>query len=174
MSTSKAEARKPVVFGSRSSARVSDGSASARCSRQMGRNRERYSVSECGLEPCTQGPGAHSHAEDRPLYVIEGTMSVLVGENGSRLPRARLFLYLEASQHDLKTGKCFAPGFSISSVPGPFEPECQASLSGSRRTRRRTQHLNRYSPVAGLVRWLIPLCSPGTDMLGSAQTVVNC
>jgi mannose-6-phosphate isomerase-like protein (cupin superfamily) len=31
-----------------------------------------YSVSEWWLEPHTQGPGAHSHAEDDIFYVIEG------------------------------------------------------------------------------------------------------
>jgi len=40
----------------------------------------RYSISEWWLEPNTQGPGAHSHPEDDVFYVIEGTMSVLVGE----------------------------------------------------------------------------------------------
>ena len=36
-----------------------------------------YSISEWWLEPNTQGPGAHSHAEDDVFYVIEGTMSFL-------------------------------------------------------------------------------------------------
>jgi len=39
----------------------------------------RYSVSEWWLEPRTQGPGAHSHAEDDLFYVIEGLMSIRVG-----------------------------------------------------------------------------------------------
>jgi quercetin dioxygenase-like cupin family protein len=39
-----------------------------------------YSVSEWWLEANTTGPGAHSHPEDDVFYVIEGTMSILVGE----------------------------------------------------------------------------------------------
>jgi mannose-6-phosphate isomerase-like protein (cupin superfamily) len=39
-----------------------------------------YSISEWWLEPNTQGPGAHSHPEDDVFYVIEGTMSVRVGD----------------------------------------------------------------------------------------------
>lgn len=38
-----------------------------------------YSVSEWWLEPNTTGPGAHAHPEDDVFFVIEGTMSFLVG-----------------------------------------------------------------------------------------------
>jgi mannose-6-phosphate isomerase-like protein (cupin superfamily) len=44
------------------------------------KSESRYSISEWRLEPHTQGPGAHSHAKDDIFYVIEGTMSFLVGE----------------------------------------------------------------------------------------------
>ena len=40
----------------------------------------RYSISEWWLEPHTRGPGPHWHPKDDIFYVIEGTMSVLVGE----------------------------------------------------------------------------------------------
>jgi len=40
----------------------------------------RYSISEWWLEPKTTGPGPHSHEEDDVFYVLEGTMSFLVGE----------------------------------------------------------------------------------------------
>ena len=39
-----------------------------------------YSISEWWLEPNTKGPGAHSHPEDDTFFVIEGTMSFLVGD----------------------------------------------------------------------------------------------
>ena len=39
-----------------------------------------YSISEWWLEPHTNGPGAHSHPEDDVFYVLEGTMSLLVGD----------------------------------------------------------------------------------------------
>jgi len=38
-----------------------------------------YSISEWWLEPHTDGPGAHAHAEDDVFFVIEGTMSFLLG-----------------------------------------------------------------------------------------------
>ena len=43
----------------------------------------RYSISEWWLEPKTKGPGAHSHAEDDVFFVIEGTMSFLIGDTWS-------------------------------------------------------------------------------------------
>src|SRR4051794_6313135 len=41
---------------------------------------ERYSISEWWLEPHTKGPGAHTHEEDDVFYVLEGTMSFLLGD----------------------------------------------------------------------------------------------
>jgi len=52
----------------------------------------RYSISEWWLEPHTQGPGAHSHAEDDVFYVIEGTMSILVGDRWIDAPRGSFLL----------------------------------------------------------------------------------
>jgi mannose-6-phosphate isomerase-like protein (cupin superfamily) len=49
----------------------------------------RSSISEWWLEPHTEGPGAHSHAEDDIFYVIEGTMSVLIGDRWVDTPRGR-------------------------------------------------------------------------------------
>jgi quercetin dioxygenase-like cupin family protein len=44
------------------------------------------------LEPHTQGPGSHSHPEDDVFYVIEGTMSVLVGEEWTHATRGAFIL----------------------------------------------------------------------------------
>ena len=49
----------------------------------------RYAISEWWLEPHTQGPGAHAHEEDDVFYVIEGTMSILLGNRWIDAPRAR-------------------------------------------------------------------------------------
>jgi hypothetical protein len=48
-----------------------------------------YSISEWWLEPHTQGPGAHSHAEDEDdiFSVVEGTMSFLIGDRWIEAPR---------------------------------------------------------------------------------------
>jgi mannose-6-phosphate isomerase-like protein (cupin superfamily) len=42
---------------------------------------EKYSVSEWWLEPNSSGPGAHQHEDqDQVFYVLEGTISMFVGE----------------------------------------------------------------------------------------------
>ncbi|PKL77064.1 MAG: cupin domain-containing protein [Candidatus Melainabacteria bacterium HGW-Melainabacteria-1] len=39
-----------------------------------------YTISEWWLEPHSQGPGAHDHPEDGVFYVLEGVMSLQLGE----------------------------------------------------------------------------------------------
>ena len=39
-----------------------------------------WSISEWTLEPGCPGPGAHSHAEDDIFFVLEGTVSLQLGE----------------------------------------------------------------------------------------------
>ena len=46
-----------------------------------------YSISEWWLAPNSAGPGAHSHAEDDVFYVLEGTMSLLVGDRWIDAPK---------------------------------------------------------------------------------------
>ena len=82
----------------------------------------RYSVSEWWLEPHTQGPGAHSHAEDDLFYVIEGTMSILVGEEWFEAPRGSFVLVPGGVNHDFENRGDVLAGVLNLSVPGPFEP----------------------------------------------------
>jgi quercetin dioxygenase-like cupin family protein len=41
---------------------------------------DRYSMSEWWLDPHTRGQAAHSHPPDDAFFVLEGTMSFLVGD----------------------------------------------------------------------------------------------
>jgi mannose-6-phosphate isomerase-like protein (cupin superfamily) len=82
----------------------------------------RYSVSEWWLEPRTQGPGAHSHAEDDLFYVIEGTMSVLVGEAWVDAAKGSFVLVPGGVTHDFENRGAVRAGVLNFSVPGPFEP----------------------------------------------------
>src|SRR5688500_3657279 len=61
-----------------------------------------YSISEWWLEPHTQGPGAHSHDEDDIFYVIEGTMSVLVGDRWIDAPKGSFILAPGGVTHDFE------------------------------------------------------------------------
>jgi quercetin dioxygenase-like cupin family protein len=53
-----------------------------------GETDERYSVSEWWLDAGQPGPGPHSHdANEELFYVVEGTMSFLVGSDWIDAPR---------------------------------------------------------------------------------------
>lgn len=83
----------------------------------------RYSVSEWWLEPRTQGPGAHSHAEDDLFYVIEGTMSVLIGKQWFEAPRGSFVLVPGGVTHDFENRGSVPAGVLNFSVPGAFESD---------------------------------------------------
>ncbi|MEO7495902.1 MAG: cupin domain-containing protein [Massilia sp.] len=82
----------------------------------------KYSISEWWLEPHTQGPGPHQHPEDDVFYVIEGTMSVLVGQTWHDAERGAFILIPGGVIHDFENRGAVRAGMLNVSVPGPFEP----------------------------------------------------
>lgn len=84
---------------------------------------DRYSISEWWLEPHTQGPGPHSHPEDDVFYVIEGTMSVLVGEHWTQAAKGSFVLVPGGTVHDFENRTDRRAGLLNVSVPGAFEKE---------------------------------------------------
>jgi len=85
-----------------------------------------YSISEWWLEPHTAGPGAHSHAEDDVFYVIEGTMSVLVGDRWIEAPRGSFVLAPARVTHDFENRSSSRAGVLNFSIPGDFEKSIPA------------------------------------------------
>jgi mannose-6-phosphate isomerase-like protein (cupin superfamily) len=85
-----------------------------------------YSISEWWLEPHTQGPGAHSHAEDDVFYVIEGTMSFLVGDRWIDAPKGSFVLAPGGMKHDFQNRSAERAGFLNFSAPGDFEENMPA------------------------------------------------
>jgi mannose-6-phosphate isomerase-like protein (cupin superfamily) len=83
----------------------------------------RYSVSEWWLGPRTQAPGPHSHAEDDLFYVIEGVMSLRVGEEWSDCPKGSFVLVPGGVTHDFENRGSVRAGVLNFSSPGPFEPD---------------------------------------------------
>lgn len=83
----------------------------------------RYSISEWWLEPHTQGPGPHSHPEDDVFFVIEGTMSFLVGSNWVDAPKGAFVLVPGGTTHDFENRGEVRAGVLNFSVPGEFEPQ---------------------------------------------------
>ena len=85
--------------------------------------RARYSISQWWLEPHTKGPGAHSHAEDDVFFVIEGTMSFLLGDRWVDAPRGSFVLAPGGTTHDFENRSGARAGVLNFSVPGGFENE---------------------------------------------------
>lgn len=81
-----------------------------------------YSISEWWLEPHTEGPGAHSHPEDDIFYVIEGTMSVLVGKEWIDAPKGSFVLAPGGVTHGFENRSSARAGVLNLSIPGEFEP----------------------------------------------------
>jgi mannose-6-phosphate isomerase-like protein (cupin superfamily) len=87
----------------------------------------RYSISEWWLEPNTKGPGPHSHdREDCVFYVIEGTMSILVGERWIDALRGSFVLAAAGTQHDFENRGSSRAGLLNFSIPGGFEKDMPA------------------------------------------------
>jgi mannose-6-phosphate isomerase-like protein (cupin superfamily) len=80
-----------------------------------------YSISEWWLEPHTKGPGPHSHEEDDVFFVIEGTMSFLVGDEWLDAPRGSFVLAPGGMTHDFENRSDARSGALNFSAPGNFE-----------------------------------------------------
>jgi mannose-6-phosphate isomerase-like protein (cupin superfamily) len=83
---------------------------------------DRYSISEWWLEPHTAGPGAHTHPEDDVFYVLDGTMSFLVGGRWVDAPKGSFVLAPGGTPHDFENRTGERAGALNFSAPGGFEP----------------------------------------------------
>lgn len=81
----------------------------------------RYSISQWWLEPHTKGPGAHSHPEDDVFFVIEGTMSFLIGDTWIEAPAGSFVLAPGGVTHDFENRSDARAGVFNLSIPGGFE-----------------------------------------------------
>ena len=117
-----AASREAVVLGPGEGRRYPMGRISAVFKADGVETASRYSISEWWLEPNTQGPGAHSHPEDDVFYVIEGTMSVLVGEKWTHAAKGSFVLIPGGVTHDFENRGSVRAGVLNLSIPGEFEP----------------------------------------------------
>jgi quercetin dioxygenase-like cupin family protein len=85
-----------------------------------------YSVSEWWLEPHTQGPGAHSHPEESIFYVIEGTMSLLMGDRWIDASKGSFALVPGDVTHNFENRSSSRAGILAFSIPGGFEKNMPA------------------------------------------------
>ncbi|GAA3248490.1 cupin domain-containing protein [Pseudonocardia petroleophila] len=83
---------------------------------------DRYSISEWWLEPHTAGPGAHTHPEDDVFYVLDGTVSFLLGDRWVDAPKGSFVLAPGGFPHDFENRTDERAGALNFSAPGAFEP----------------------------------------------------
>jgi mannose-6-phosphate isomerase-like protein (cupin superfamily) len=81
---------------------------------------DQYSISEWWLDPHSTGPGPHSHEEDDVFYVIEGTMSVLVGDEWIDAEPGSFVLVPGGVTHDFENRSDKRAGV-LNFSDGPFE-----------------------------------------------------
>lgn len=81
----------------------------------------RYNISEWWLEPHTQGPGRHHHDEDDVFFVLEGTMSILVGDEWIDAPAGSFVLIPGGITHDFQNRGDVRAGMLNVGAPGGFE-----------------------------------------------------
>jgi mannose-6-phosphate isomerase-like protein (cupin superfamily) len=113
--------RKPVVLTPGEGRPYPMGRISAVFKADGAETESRYSISEWWLEPHTRGPGPHSHPEDDIFYVIEGTMSVLVGDEWTHATRGSFVLVPGGVTHDFENRGDTRAGALNLFIPGAFE-----------------------------------------------------
>ena len=78
----------------------------------------RYSISEWWLDPMQPGPGAHKHdANEDMFYVLEGTASILIGDDWIEAPKGSFVRIRRASCMTSRTARPRASACSTSSCP---------------------------------------------------------
>jgi mannose-6-phosphate isomerase-like protein (cupin superfamily) len=83
-----------------------------------------YSISEWWLDARQAGPGAHSHeANDDIFYVLEGTMTFLVGERKIDAPKGTFLRVPAGVVHDFENNSAARAGVLNIYIPGGFEQE---------------------------------------------------
>lgn len=117
-------ARKPIVLGPGAGRRYPMGRISAVFKADEGETADAYSISEWWLDPNTTGPGAHSHPEDDVFFVLEGTMSFLVGDEWVDAPAGSFVLVPGGVTHDFQNRSAGRAGL-LNFSPGPFEPQME-------------------------------------------------
>lgn len=83
---------------------------------------DRYTVSEWWLDPHGTGPGPHLHAANEELfYVVEGTMTFLVGTVTVDAPRGSFLRVPAGVTHDFNNRTAERAGILNVYIPGGFE-----------------------------------------------------
>jgi quercetin dioxygenase-like cupin family protein len=80
-----------------------------------------YSVSEWWLEPNTKGSPNHANPEEHAWFVIEGTMTILVGKTWREAPIGSFVLIPGGTMHGFENRSRARAGILSFNIPGGFE-----------------------------------------------------
>ncbi len=113
--------RRPVVLGPGEGRTYPMGRISAVFKAGGAETARAYAISEWWVEAHTKGPGPHSHPDDDVFYVLEGTMSVLVGTEWIDASAGSFVLIPGGTTHDFENRSSERAGMLDFSTPGDFE-----------------------------------------------------
>lgn len=83
---------------------------------------EKYSVSEWWLKPNSGGPGAHLHEDNTEVfYVIEGVVSILIGDQWIDAPKGAFIRIPAKTMHDFENRTNETAAVLNFYIPGGFE-----------------------------------------------------
>lgn len=83
---------------------------------------DKYSISEWWLEPHSEGPGAHQHEDnDEVFYGIQGTTSVLVGDQWFEISQGDFLRIPAKTMHDFANRTDEKSALLNFFIPGGFE-----------------------------------------------------
>ena len=116
-------ARKPIVLAPGGGRAYAMGRIAAVFKADGSETDNGYSISEWWLDPHCKGPGPHSHAEDDVLYVLAGTMSILVDQQWHDAEAGSFVLIPGNVVHDFENRTDHRAGVLNFSTPGGFEPQ---------------------------------------------------
>jgi mannose-6-phosphate isomerase-like protein (cupin superfamily) len=114
--------RKPIVLKPGGGRQYPMGRISAVFKADEAETAQQYSISEWWLEPNCKGPGPHSHDEDDVFFILEGTMSVFVGDEWHEAPAGTFVLIPGGVMHDFENRSDKRAGM-IDFTNGVFEPD---------------------------------------------------
>ena len=114
--------REPIILAAGEGREYNCGTMKAIFKADENETNEYYSISEWWLEPHSDGPGAHQHEEnDEVFYVLEGTTSILVGEQWIDAEKGSFFRIPSKTMHDFKNQTDKKTGVLNFFIPGGFE-----------------------------------------------------
>jgi quercetin dioxygenase-like cupin family protein len=123
-------ARRAVILGPGGGRRYDMGAMQAVFKADGDETGKAYAISEWHVAPGAPGPGAHSHeANDDIFYVLEGTATVLVGDDWIEAPAGSFVCAPAGVRHDFANRTETPMRLLNIFVPGGFEDAMPAIVA---------------------------------------------